>query len=218
MTTTLTPPMPATRTPPAVRPSVLAPKSNASEDEIYRISVSQYHRMIDRGIIAANEPVELLEGYLVKTMSRKPPHCHAVRQLNRWFGRHLPDEWLHSCQGAMTVDTSEPEPDLVVMRGPEERYRGRHPGPDDVGLVIEVAETSLAYDEGIKLTIFARNRIPAYWVVNLTDGRIQVYTGPTGRDDAPTYSTRQDYELGSSIPVVLDGQHIGSIRTDDILI
>src|SRR5262249_942521 len=148
---------------------------------LYRLSVAQYHAMARAGILKEGEPVELIEGLLVQKMTKHPPHPVATGLTRDAVAARLPAGWFVRVQDPITLDTSEPEPDVVVARGQPRDYTTHHPGPADVPLVMEVAETSLDEDRGIKKWMYARNRIPTYWIVNLIDQQVEVYTVPTGQ-------------------------------------
>jgi Uma2 family endonuclease len=183
---------------------------------LYRFSVAQYHRMIQAGVLREGERVELLEGWLVPKMVRNPQHDSTLTRLYRRLQRLLPDDWLIRVQCALTVRRSEPEPDVAVVRGPEDRYNTRHPRPRDTGLVIEVADTTLDRDRGFKLRTYARARFDLYWIVNLPESRVEVYTAPRG-GRTPSYRRRQDYAVGDAVPVVLGKQHFGAIPVRELL-
>jgi Uma2 family endonuclease len=182
---------------------------------LYRFSLEQYHQMIQAGVLREGERAELLEGWIVAKMTRNPPHDFALSRLDRLL-RRLSDDWVVRAQCALTLRLSEPEPDVAVVRGPDDRYRTRHPGPQDTALVIEVADASLDEDRGIKLRAYARARIGLYWIVNLPDARVEVYTDPRGGRN-PGYRQRQDYGAGDSIPLVLGGQDFGAIPVSELL-
>lgn len=183
----------------------------------HRITVEQYHRMIESGILNEDDPVELLEGYLVTKMPRSPQHDFAIRTLGKRLGRLVPDTFTLSNQCAATFDDSEPEPDFTIARGDETRYRDRHPGPEDTALVIEVSASSLSHDRTDKARIYARAGIPVYWVVNVVDSVIEVFTQPSGPCDSPAYAKRQEFPVGSSVPLVLDGSEIGTVAVGDVM-
>ena len=178
---------------------------------VWRLSVEQYHEMISTGILHHGEPIELLEGVLVPKMTRNPPHRIAVTQLRDLLMRLVDNGWHVETQEAVTLDTSEPEPDLAVIRGTVRDYPDRHPGPNDIGLVVEVADTSLAHDRGQKKRVYARAGIVEFWIVNLIDEQIEVYSDPTGpvdpsnQPEQPDYQQRLVYTPGQSVPVMLGG-------------
>lgn len=207
MSALLTPP--GTVTPPPKPVVIPAPVPQAVPGPpqflpLYRIPVAEYERWTSLGVFDTGPKVELLNGYLVEKMPGKPPHANSVNRLIRRFNRHLPDGWVARCQTAATVGASQPEPDLAVVRGDESTYANRHPIPADFGIAIEVAESSLRGDRTDRLDIYAAAGVPEYWIVNLVDGQVEVYTRPQPEG---TYAGRKDYLPGSAVPVVLDGQH-----------
>ncbi|MFO0844226.1 MAG: Uma2 family endonuclease [Gemmataceae bacterium] len=191
-----------------------------SEPPLYRITVEQYHEMLRAGILKDGDPVELIEGVLVQKMGKKPPHRFATQTLGDLLARLLPVGWFADNQEPVTTSDSEPEPDLAIFRGDRRSFaqQDRHPGPEDTAIVIEVSYTTLAYDSGAKKRVYARAAIPEYWIVNVVERRIEVYTEPTGPCDAPTYSRRQDFAPGSEVPVRLDGHEAGRIAVNDLLV
>src|SRR5262249_60052872 len=106
-----------------------------------------------------------------------------------------------------------PEPDLVIARGSRKSYRRRHPEPAEVALVIEVSDTTYPRDRGQKWAAYARAGIPIYWIVNLPQRRIEVYTKP----ERTGYQSRQDYHPGDVVPVVIGGRPGGLISVGWIL-
>src|SRR4051812_20450947 len=94
-----------------------------------RFSVDEYHHLIDIGFLTEDDPLELIEGYLVMKMPHNPPHDGTIQRLNRRLTRVLPGGWDLRIQSAITLSESEPEPDLVVVRGDENSFLTRHPGP-----------------------------------------------------------------------------------------
>ncbi len=183
---------------------------------LQRFSVDQYHQMIAVGILTPASRCELIHGWITEKMPTNPPHTQAVRVLNRLLVRMLSDDWVLSPQQPVTTADSEPEPDIAVATGPESKYADRHPTPRESVLVIEVSDTSLAYDRGTKLELYAENRIAEYWIVNLIGGVVEVYTQPRG-GKRPTYRARTDYAAGQVVPVVLGGKQVGAIAVSDIL-
>ena len=114
-------------------------------------------------------------------------------------------------QSAVTLDDSEPEPDIAVVLAPEERYFADHPGPRDIGIVVEVAESSLAHDRTDKLRIYARNKIAVYWIVNVADRSIEEHRDPRA-GKKPGYATRHVHELDATIDVVVGAKKCGALE------
>jgi Uma2 family endonuclease len=184
---------------------------------IRRFSVAEYHQMIQAGILTEDDPVELLEGWIVPKMPRKPVHDAIIQVIDDVVSRSLPAGWDVRVQSAITTSESEPEPDLAVVRGDGRTYLQRHPGPGDIGTLMEVADTTLSQDRQDKGRIYARAAIPIYWIVNLIDLHIEVYTDPTGPDASARYRSRQDYGPNDTIPLVLDSQEVARIPVQELL-
>jgi Uma2 family endonuclease len=181
-----------------------------------RFSVDEYHRLTEIGILTENDNLELIEGYLVLKMSRNPPHDGRLHRLLKLLARALPDGWDLRVQSAVTLTDSEPEPDLAVVREDPDGYTTRHPGAGDVGIVVEVSDTTLAGDRADKGRIYARAGLPIYWIVNLVDSQVEVYTLPSGPTANPGYAQRIDRGPGEDVEVCLDGQVVARIAVADI--
>ncbi len=185
------------------------------EIRLHRFTVAQYQQMAEAGFLN-DLRVELLDGWIVDKKMHNPPHDFTVNRLNGRLIRMLTGEWVVRNQSSIILRRSVPEPDLVVARGPEETYAERHPGPKDTVLVVEVSDATLSSDRGFKGPLYARSRIPIYWIVNLVNRRVEVYTDPkTGR--SPAYRTRRDFTADESIPLVLDGREVARIPVREIL-
>jgi Uma2 family endonuclease len=184
---------------------------------IYRLTVEQYEAMIETGILTERDPVELLEGWLVVKMTKNPPHIVANALLLARFSRLMPAGWFLAIQDPVATVDSMPEPDAAVIRGEPRDYVQRRPAAADIGLLVEVADTSLEQDRGLKQRAYARATIPVYWIVNLVDRQVEVYSDPTGPTAEPTYRQRRDYTDADTIPVVLDGVEAGSLAARDLL-
>src|SRR6266542_3343693 len=108
-----------------------------------RFTVPEYHKLIELGILTENDNVELLDGYLVEKMPHNPVHDGTLQKVNRRLLRVLPSGWEARVQMAVTLSTSEPEPDVAVVRESADSYTTRHPNTTDFGIVIEVSNTTL---------------------------------------------------------------------------
>jgi Uma2 family endonuclease len=186
-------------------------------EPIWRLTVEQYHEMITAGILTEDDPVELLEGWLVLKMPKHPPHAVVTRLTQKALDRVVPPGWDVRVQDPLTTDTSEPEPDVAVTRGDTRDYLDRHPSPKDVAIAIEVSETSLARDRGLKKRIYARARIPVYWIINLINRRVEVYSSPSGPAKKPDYRRCQVLDHDDEVPVIIDGRSVGVLRVSDLL-
>lgn len=197
--------------------AVTLPRSVIPAEPVYRLTVAQYHTAIDAGVFSEGDPIELLEGLLVQKMSKSPPHVVALARLLRAITALAPAGWSVRSQDPITLGDGEPEPDLAVVRGAIDDYLAAHPTPPDIGLVVEVADSSLDRDRGIKLRSYARASLPEYWIVNLVDRCIEVYTSPDAAASTPTYRTRTTAGPGDSLELTLRGAACGRLRVDDLL-
>lgn len=182
-----------------------------------KMSVAEYDKLIELGYLSDEDAIELLEGHMVLKMPINPPHEFATNALFRRLDRLVPAGWTVRCQVSVRLPESRPEPDLSVARGDERTFSTRSPEPGELGLVMEVAESSLRRDQQDKFRIYARDRVPVYWVVNLIDRRVEVYTNPNGPGDDPRYHTLRVFPAGDAVPVELDGVAVGTIPVADIL-
>jgi Uma2 family endonuclease len=129
----------------------------------------------------------------------------------------MPKGWEVDCQDPITTTDSEPEPDVLVFRTRDDDYGDDLPGPQDSALVAEIADSSLRRDRTLKKRLYARAGVREYWIVNLIDRQIEVYTDPTGPVKNPDYSKRQDYKPGDNVSVVVDGREVGRLPVADLL-
>ena len=186
-------------------------------DPIFRLTVEQYHEMIRAGILGPDDHVELLEGWLVRKMTKNPPHVVSTALTADELRRIVPAGWHVANQDPVTTRDSEPEPDVSVVRGKVRDYTKRHPGPEDLALAVEVADTSLERDRRLKARVYARAQIPIYWIVNINERVLEVYTQPTSLGRWPKYSSQDVLREGQSVTVVLDGRKVGKIAVRDLL-
>jgi len=149
------------------------------------ISVAAFHRMGEAGILGPSDRVELIDGELIDMSPIGVLHAAIVARLASYFSQQLGTAAVVWCQNPLRLDDiSEPEPDIAILRPRADFYMTGHPGPADALLVIEVADTSLAYDLGTKVPLYARHGIPEVWVVDAATRQTGVFRGPTGRDSA----------------------------------
>ncbi len=180
---------------------------------VFHLSVEQYHAMVDNGILTPDDRVELLDGIIVQKGTIRPPHrisTHATRQA---LERMIPQGWYVDDQAPVTLATSEPEPDIAVIRGNTRDYPDRHPGPADVAIVIEISDSTIERDRGTKKRIYAAGGIRCYWIVDLKSRRLEVYSAPRGND----YQRCDVFEPHERAAVSLDGRTVGSVLVGDLL-
>jgi Uma2 family endonuclease len=186
-------------------------------ERVFRLTVDQYHTMINTGVLTDDDPVELLEGVLVFTMPKNPPHSFVVDAAADLIRRLIPRDWSYRQQEPITLDDGEPEPDGAVVRGSRHDYRTRHPGPRDIAMVIEVADTSISTDRSIKLRSYARASIPEYWIINLVDRCVEVYTKPDPGAPEPTYHGKQIRGANEAVLLAIAGKELGIIAVRELL-
>jgi Uma2 family endonuclease len=198
--------------------SILAPAPAVPRFPVLRFAVEGYQRIIREGLLTEADGVELLEGFLIpKPTTRGPGHDNGVERLADCLAALLPAGTPCRVRLAMTTADSLPEPDFAVIRTSARQRQGRHPAAAEVALVIEVADSSLDSDREHKGRIYARASIPVYWIVNLIDRQVEVYTGPSGPADEPAYNARQDFLPGQDVPLVLDGVVVAQVAVNDLL-
>lgn len=146
-----------------------------------RFTVGEYYKMAEADVFSPEDHVELLDGHIYLMPPIGSQHAACVRRLDRLFQDRVGSHALVSVQNPIRLSqTSEPEPDLALLTPREDEYAARHPRPDDVFMVVEVADTSLTFDQQTKLPLYARAGIPEVWIVALDDDRMHVYREPKG--------------------------------------
>jgi Uma2 family endonuclease len=187
----------------------IASPAGPADPGIYRFTVAEYERMV------LDDPrVELIDGQVVRKMGKNPPHSWTTKALIRHVPGVIPIGWTWRVEQPVRIsDHDEPEPDFSIVRGTDDDYQDRHPGPADVAVLIEVSESTLPHDRGKRLSRSALHRIPVYWIINLVERRVEVYTDP--RPDG--YGLCTPYHEGQAIPVVIDGVEFGPIPVDQLL-
>jgi Uma2 family endonuclease len=150
---------------------------------LHRFTRVEFDRLVDLGVFHG-EPVELIEGLLVVAEPQGSYHASTVGAVSDALRAVLPPGWLVRVQMPVALDDeSEPEPDLAVVPGEWADYRADH--PVQPVLVVEIAETSLAFDRGEKASLYARGGIRDYWIVNLVDRVLEVFRDPEPDGTAP---------------------------------
>ncbi len=149
--------------------------------QIRPITIDDYHRMIETGIIHEGERIELISGQIFNMVAKGTRHTVATTELMGELLLLLGRRAKIRCQDPITLpNNSEPEPDIVVARLREDNYLDSHPAPADIFLVIEVADSTLGFDRNTKALLYAAAGIREYWIVNLVDDRLEIHTQPEG--------------------------------------
>ncbi len=203
-------------TPPMALPAIPAQPAGPTRipSPLYRMTLEQYESLIASGFFPKRDDVHFINGYLVTRMAESPLHgaiCEAIRLAIEAI---LLATWHTRSEKGLRIpaQVSMPRPDLVVVRGEWRTYLNRYPEPADTALVVEVAITSRDEDRAMA-DIYAAGGVPVYWIVNLVDGQVEVYSdpGPSG------YQTHEVLAPGHVLRVMIDGVEAGEIPVADIL-
>jgi Uma2 family endonuclease len=183
----------------------------------------EFDLLIESGIIREGSSTYLWDGRIIEPMVEDNPHFNAVDSLRDILKDRLPAaEWSIRQNGAIDLAKGyRPQPDLTVIRGPRSGFkaRGKRPKPADVGLLVEVSDSTYYYDSGEFLRKYAEAGIACYWIVHIPARRIEVYSDPDA--DARTYRDRKEYGLDASVPLrwTIDGAEadFGEVPVRDVL-
>jgi Uma2 family endonuclease len=190
------------------------------------LSVEQYHQMIAAGIVHEDEPLELIDGILVRRdradgkgedMPQGERHSGVLGQLTELLTISCVPAGCHPrIQLPLPLPPiDEPEPDVCIVRGRARDYIGRYPDRTDVIAVIEVASSSLVYDRRTKQRLYAAASIPEYWIVNLQDNVVEVHRSPLPAEQR--YADRVEHRSGESIDLTLADSATIRIAVENIL-
>jgi len=145
-----------------------------------KLSADQFERMGQTGILGPDARVELIDGEMIEMAPIGSRHAAAVDFLSMHFARMVGDAALVRTQNPLRLaDDSEPQPDLMLLRPKADHYRSAHPRPEDVLLLIEVADTTLVFDRETKLPLYAKQGVPEVWILDLDAKRLEIYREPS---------------------------------------
>lgn len=164
---------------------------------LWLFTVSEYHRMAEAGIFTEDDRVELIEGEIVAMSPIGPRHAACVKKMAGLIRDLLSGKpVVVGVQDPVRLsDDSEPQPDLSIVRTRDDFYAAGHPGPEDVLLLIEVADASVIYDRNTKIPLYARSGIREVWLVDLVTNAVEVHSLPSGSG----YSHTQRFERGATV-------------------
>jgi len=169
----------------------------ASEFSLYRLRVEDYEKMVEYGIFDEDEKIELWDGILVEMSPKGTKHANAIRRISREIEKKLGERIIFSAQDPIRLDDfSEPEPDVVLLVPPVEKYDFSHPTPKDIYLVMEIADSSIEKDRR-KAASYAQNGILQYLLLNLNTNEIEDYREPSadGYRFKKTYTENESFNL-----------------------
>ncbi|MFO1039921.1 MAG: Uma2 family endonuclease [Geminicoccaceae bacterium] len=172
----------------------------------HRFDVEAYHRMGEAGVFAPGDRVELIEGEIVDMAPIGSGHGGTLNRLGRLAAWAVAEgRVLASTQNPLRLDAhNEPQPDLMLLRPRPDDYRDAHPTAADVLLLVEVAESSLAFDRGPKLALYARHAVPEVWIVDLAGRAVEIFRSPRPAG----YAERLRLTEGTAVPVLVPGLSI----------
>ena len=153
-----------------------------------RWTVDEYHRMIAASILNSSDRVELLDGHIIEMVPQQPPHASTTSSFGNDFVMLFAGKaWVRQQLPITIAPNSEPEPDIAVVKIDSKRYRDRHPTPEDVYLLVEVADSILSCDRDRKVQIYAKANIPEYWIIDVNQRQVLVFRQSVGE----TYQMQQ---------------------------
>lgn len=184
-------------------------------EPILQLSVAQYHAMIRAGILTEDDPVELIHGWLVEKMPKNPHHRAATKLLRTMLEQRVQDGYYVDSQEPITLSDSEPEPDVMVIQGKTRDYLEQHPQAENVVLIVEVSDSTLHRDRHLKKELYARHNIPHYWILNLSDRQLEIFSEP--KVDTATYATAQIFRPEDTLQISLNSEFNLAFLLQDIL-
>lgn len=158
--------------------------------------INEWQRLGVANIFPPGSRLELIEGEILEMAPIGFNHSGHINRINKLFSKLIPDNVIPSIQNPLQLgDLSEPEPDFMLLKASDDFYSSRHPTADDVLLLIEVADSSLSFDQTQKLRLYARYNIPEYWLMNLNESCLEVYRQPHGE----FYGEKTTLRVGNSV-------------------
>ncbi len=175
-------------------------------------NLDEWRRLVEANIFSPGSRLELINGEILEMAPIGFNHAGHINRLVKLLTRLIPDDVIPSVQNPLQLgDLSEPEPDFMLLKPNNDFYSSRHPNAGDVLLLIEVADSSLTFDQNQKLRLYALHGIPEYWLLNLNDSCLEVYRKPNGE----VYAEKTTLRIGDTI--ALSQLDEISIRMVDIL-
>lgn len=144
-----------------------------------RFSLKEYHQLTELGFFHEDDHIELINGKIIQMVAKGTAHETCLRRLLKELPKLIGDRATLQSQAPITIPpNSEPEPDFAIVRNRTDDYLSAHPSPSDVLLVMEVADSSLSYDQDVKIPLYAQAGIAYYWIFNLFDNHLECYSEP----------------------------------------
>ncbi|MDZ8106491.1 MAG: Uma2 family endonuclease [Nostoc sp. DedQUE12a] len=163
-----------------------------------KFTVDQYHKMVESGILTEDDRVQLIRGEIIEMSPIGTKHAACVKCLNKLFSNKLRDRVLIGIQDPVVLDNnSEPQPDVTLLKPRDDLYITAHPQPQDIFLLIEVADSTILYDREEKIPLYAEANIIEVWLVDINEEIVEVYQQPT----AAGYQLMQKFTRGQSLSI-----------------
>ncbi|MBE9205537.1 Uma2 family endonuclease [Nostoc sp. LEGE 06077] len=144
-----------------------------------RFTLDEYHKLTELGFFHEDDHIELIYGEIIQMASKGTAHSTCLRNLLRELPKLVEERATLQCQDPIFIPSnSQPEPDFTIVKNRSDNYLSAHPSPDDVLLVMEVADSSLGYDRDVKIPLYAQAGISDYWIFNLFDNHLECYSEP----------------------------------------
>ncbi len=147
--------------------------------QVKRFTLDEYHKLGELGFLHEDDHIQLIRGELIEISSKTRPHETCLRKLLKELPQLVGDRAILQCQAPIIVPpNSEPEPDFAIVQSREDYYLSAHPSGRDVLLVMEVSDSSIDYDQDVKQSLYAEAGISNYWIFNLFDYQLEMYSDP----------------------------------------
>jgi hypothetical protein len=202
--------------------AILSPPESPAETSAwfpYRMTAEEYFRAIEADVFVHNRRIELWEGQIYEKMAKKRPHSIATNKVARALILAMPEGWSCWLESPILLDDfTAPLPDVAVVRGMSDDYADRgNPRAEEIGLVIELADSTLRKNLTKTLAVYARAGLSCYWVVNLVARRIEVFSNPRVEGETASYASSATFAPGQDVPLVLDNHEVARIAVNDLL-
>ena len=187
---------------------------------LYRFSIEKYEELVRCGVFTNRDRLELIEGFLVEKMTQYPPHTVSAELCRVKLDRMLPPGWHLRIERPLRIP--KPRKHAGARSGGHTRRDPRLrsdaiPSPADVALVVEVADSSLDDDRNLKAGVYGGGEVALYWIVNLVDEQVEVYSGPSGPSEPVGYRHCEVYRRGEEVSLVIAGTEVGRIQVAELL-
>lgn len=176
-----------------------------------KFTVEQFHKMAESGILNEDDRVELIRGEIIEMAAIGAKYAACRRRLNNFLHRKLGDGVIISVQNPIELDdSSEPQPDVALLKPCEDNYLSAHPQPKDVFLIIEVADTTIKYDREVKIPLYAQEGVAEVWLVDINEECVEVFREPVNG----SYQKVEKFGRGDLVIQAFENVNIG---VDEIL-